>query len=39
MVLEELEKRQEARPHWEAYLKLDPTGSWADIARSHLKKK
>jgi tetratricopeptide (TPR) repeat protein len=37
MVLEDLGQRQEARPHWETYLLLDPTSSWADIARTHLK--
>jgi tetratricopeptide (TPR) repeat protein len=37
MVLEELDRPQEARSHWETYLKLDPTGSWAEIARTHLK--
>lgn len=25
-----------ARPHWEAYLKFDQRGPWADIAREHL---
>ena len=36
MVLEELGKRQEARPHWETYIKLDPNTSWSEIARKHL---
>ena len=26
-----------ARPHWSKYLELEPTGTWADIAREHLK--
>lgn len=37
MVLEDLGHRQEARPHWETYLRLDPNSAWADIARTHLK--
>lgn len=35
-VLEALGRRQEARPHWEAYLRLDTDTRWADIARAHL---
>ena len=27
---------QSAKPHWEAYLKFDQRGPWADIAREHL---
>ena len=27
---------QGAKPHWEAYLKFDQRGPWADIAREHL---
>jgi tetratricopeptide (TPR) repeat protein len=36
MVLEESGRRADARPHWETYLELDPTGPWAEIARRHL---
>ena len=25
-----------ARPHWKRYLELEPTGTWAEIARQHL---
>lgn len=36
MALEELGRSREARPHWTTYLELDPTGSWAEIARRYL---
>jgi len=26
-----------ARPHWRKYLELEPSGTWADVAREHLK--
>ncbi len=35
-VLEKQGNRAAARPHWEAYLKFDQRGPWADIAREHL---
>jgi tetratricopeptide (TPR) repeat protein len=28
--------RNRARVHWKHYLDLEPTGAWADVARSHL---
>ena len=28
--------RARARGHWKRYLELEPTGTWADIARDHL---
>jgi Flp pilus assembly protein TadD len=34
--LEELGRSREARIHWETYLRLDPSGAWAEIARRHL---
>jgi tetratricopeptide (TPR) repeat protein len=34
--LEELGRAAEALPHWEAYLRLDPQGPWADHARGRL---
>jgi tetratricopeptide (TPR) repeat protein len=34
--LEQLGRSQDAIGHWKAYLHLDPTGSWADYARSRL---
>jgi tetratricopeptide (TPR) repeat protein len=37
MALEELGRVREAKPHWETYLRLDPSGPWAGIARRHLK--
>ena len=36
MALEERGERAEARPHWRQYLTLEPEGSWADIAQTHL---
>lgn len=36
MAYEELGRQHEARPHWQAYVRLDPAGPWADIARRHL---
>jgi DNA-binding transcriptional MerR regulator len=36
MALEERGERSAARPHWQQYLALEPTGSWADIAEKHL---
>jgi tetratricopeptide (TPR) repeat protein len=38
MALSDLEKHDEARQHWETYLKLDPNSPWAEIARRHLVK-
>ena len=32
--LEKICRRQEARLHWNAYLRLDPNNQWAEIARS-----
>jgi DNA-binding transcriptional MerR regulator len=37
MAWEQLGDRARARPHWQQYLVLEPTGTWADIAREHLK--
>jgi DNA-binding transcriptional MerR regulator len=37
MALEERGERANARPHWQQYLTLEPEGSWADIAHTHLK--
>jgi tetratricopeptide (TPR) repeat protein len=36
MALEQAGERGRARPHWRRYLELEPTGTWADIARQHL---
>ncbi len=36
MALEERGDVEGARAHWKQYLTLEPTGSWADIARRHL---
>lgn len=35
---ERLNERRKALRHWEAYLKLDPAGSWANHARDQAKK-
>ena len=37
MAWEHLGERARARPHWKRYLELEPTGTWADVAREHLK--
>jgi DNA-binding transcriptional MerR regulator len=37
MAWEQLGERGRARPHWRKYLELEPTGTWADVAREHLK--
>jgi tetratricopeptide (TPR) repeat protein len=36
MAYEQLGESREARPYWRKYLELEPTGTWADIARKHL---
>jgi tetratricopeptide (TPR) repeat protein len=36
MAYEQAGERAKARPHWKRYLELEPTGTWADIARDHL---
>jgi DNA-binding transcriptional MerR regulator len=36
MAWERLGERARARPHWRKYLELEPTGTWADVAREHL---
>jgi DNA-binding transcriptional MerR regulator len=38
MALEERGDYASAHRHWEQYLALEPEGSWAEIARSHLEK-
>jgi DNA-binding transcriptional MerR regulator len=36
MAYQEMGRVPEARPHWQAYLRLEPKSPWADIARRHL---
>jgi tetratricopeptide (TPR) repeat protein len=36
MAFEHLGDVQQARPCWEQYVKLEPQGTWAEIARKHL---
>jgi tetratricopeptide (TPR) repeat protein len=36
MALEQLGDRARARSHWKKYLEIEPSGTWADIARGHL---
>lgn len=36
MAYEALAEKARARAHWKRYLELEPTGTWADIARDHL---
>ena len=36
MAYEALDEKAKARVHWKRYLELEPTGTWADIARDHL---
>lgn len=37
MAWEQIGEKARARPHWKKYLELEPSGTWADIAREHLK--
>jgi tetratricopeptide (TPR) repeat protein len=37
MAWERVGERSRARPHWKKYLELEPSGTWADVAREHLK--
>ncbi len=37
MAYEELGDKRRALPLWHTYLELEPTGTWADIARQHLR--
>jgi tetratricopeptide (TPR) repeat protein len=37
MAWEQLGERARARPHWRRYLELEPTGTWSDVAREHLR--
>jgi tetratricopeptide (TPR) repeat protein len=37
MAWEQVGERAKARPHWKKYLELEPSGTWADVAREHLK--
>jgi tetratricopeptide (TPR) repeat protein len=37
MACEQLGERARARTHWRKYLEIEPTGTWADVAREHLK--
>ena len=37
MAHEALGDRTRAKRHWKRYLELDPEGTWADVAREHLK--
>ena len=36
MALEQAGLVGRAREHWRRYLELEPTGTWAEIARRHL---
>ena len=36
MAFEQTGRADDARPCWRRYLELEPTGTWADIARRHL---
>jgi tetratricopeptide (TPR) repeat protein len=36
MAYEQAGERARARPHWKRYLELEPSGTWADIARKHI---
>ncbi len=37
MAWEQVGEHARARPHWRKYLDLEPTGTWADVAREHLR--
>lgn len=36
MAYEQVHEPQKARPCWRKYLEIEPTGTWAEIARKHL---
>jgi DNA-binding transcriptional MerR regulator len=36
MAYEQLSERAKARAHWKRYLEIEPTGTWAEIAKQHL---
>jgi tetratricopeptide (TPR) repeat protein len=36
LLYERLTLRRKAREHWRRYLQLQPSGSWAEVARKHL---
>ncbi len=36
MAYESLGQRDKARPSWRRYLELEPTGTWAEVAKKHL---
>ena len=36
MAWERLGERALALPHWKKYLELEPSGTWADVAREHI---
>lgn len=36
MAYEQIGKAEDARPCWKKYLEIEPTGTWAEIARKHL---
>jgi tetratricopeptide (TPR) repeat protein len=38
MAWEQVGDRGRARVHWRRYLELEPSGTWADVAREHLKR-
>jgi tetratricopeptide (TPR) repeat protein len=37
MTYQAVDDHERARRYWKKYLELEPTGTWADIARDHLK--
>lgn len=36
MAYEQVGETDKARPYWKSYIKLEPTGTWTEIARRHL---
>jgi tetratricopeptide (TPR) repeat protein len=36
MAFEQTGNVEEARPCWKRYLEIEPSGTWAEIARKHL---
>jgi tetratricopeptide (TPR) repeat protein len=36
MAYEQIGESQQARPHWERYIALEPHGTWTEIAKRHL---
>lgn len=36
MAYEQTDQAEKAQPHWRMYIKLEPSGTWTEIARRHI---